>query len=83
MKMTTEPSLDAAMFAHKFNEFATFGIVGMIQPTATIDHVIFLQDAQTTTIRWRVCKDKNLPPFQGRSLIYKNSTGKEEEEEEE
>ena len=63
MKVSAEPSLDAAMLAHEFDKFATLGLVGMIQPTAAIDNVIFLDDAQAAAIGRRVREYKDFVPF--------------------
>ena len=42
MKMSTEPSFDTAMFSHKLNKLATLLLIGMIEPAAAINDVIFL-----------------------------------------
>ena len=61
MKMSREPSFNAAMLSDEFNEFSTSGIVRVIEPTTAIDYMIFLQYAQTASIGWRMGKDKYLP----------------------
>ena len=42
MKVSTEPSLDAAMFPDEFDELAALDFVTVIEPAATVNDVIFL-----------------------------------------
>mmetsp|Transcript_52249 Transcript_52249/g.52642 ORF Transcript_52249/g.52642 Transcript_52249/m.52642 type:complete len:107 (-) Transcript_52249:532-852(-) len=42
MEMSREPRLDAAMLSHQFDEFAALLIVGMVEPAASVHHVILL-----------------------------------------
>lgn len=65
MKVSREPGLDAAVLAHEFNKLAALFIVGMVEPAAAIDDVIFLQDAETTSIGRSVGKDKDAPSVRG------------------
>jgi hypothetical protein len=50
MEMSTKPSLDATILTDNFDKLAAFHIVGMIQPAAAIDDMIFLQDTKSTFI---------------------------------
>ena len=45
MKMSAEPTLDAAMLSDQFDELAAILLVGMVEPAASVDNMILLQDA--------------------------------------
>ena len=65
VKMSTEPTLDAAMLPHELDELATILFIGMVEPAASVDDVILLQHPQTGAIGRSVRKDKYLPPLVG------------------
>lgn len=69
MEVTREPGLDATVFPDQFNEFTAFGFVGVVQPAASIDDVIFLQNTQSRSIGWGMGKDKQLPSVVGRMVL--------------
>jgi hypothetical protein len=50
MEMSREPSLDATVFPHQLDKLLALLLVGMVEPTASVDHVIFLQDAQSRSV---------------------------------
>ena len=58
VEVTREPGLDATVFADQFNVLTAGIFVGMVQPAATVDDVVFLQDTQTRTIGRSMGKDK-------------------------
>lgn len=66
MEMTREPGLDAAMFSDKLNEFTTLRFIGMVEPAASINDMVFLQDTKSRSIRGGMGKYKNLPSVFGR-----------------
>ena len=71
MKMSAEPTLDAAMLTDQLNELATILFVGMVEPAATVDDVILLQDPQTGAIGRSVREYEYLPPLVGGMLDEK------------
>ena len=42
MEMATKPCLDTAMLAHELNKLAALFLVGMVEPAAAVDDVVFL-----------------------------------------
>ena len=68
MEMSAEPTLDAAMLTDQLNELAAILLVGMVEPAASVDNMILLQDTQSRSIGWGVRKDKYLPALIGRML---------------
>ena len=65
VEVSGEPTLDATVFPNELNELAAFGIVGMVEPAATVDDVILLKDAETGSIRRGVSEDEDLPSIVG------------------
>ena len=53
------------MFPHEFNELAALVLLGMVEPTASIDDVIFLNDSKSAAIGRGMRKDENLPSVVG------------------
>ena len=50
MEVPREPTLDAAMLPHDLDEATAIPLVAVIQPTASVDHVILLYDAYAGTV---------------------------------
>mmetsp|Transcript_6268 Transcript_6268/g.9229 ORF Transcript_6268/g.9229 Transcript_6268/m.9229 type:complete len:307 (-) Transcript_6268:225-1145(-) len=69
VKVTREPCLDATVFTDQFNKLTALGLVGMIQPTAAIYNVIFLQNTESTSIWWSMGKDHNFPTLSRRVVL--------------
>ena len=69
VEMSREPSLDATVFTDQFNVFTALSFVGMVEPAASINNVVFLQDTQSRSIGRRVRKDKELPAIFGRMVL--------------
>mmetsp|Transcript_9952 Transcript_9952/g.14081 ORF Transcript_9952/g.14081 Transcript_9952/m.14081 type:complete len:110 (+) Transcript_9952:912-1241(+) len=44
MEVSGEPGLDAPMFSDQFDELSAFLVIGMVEPAAAVDHMIFLQN---------------------------------------
>mmetsp|Transcript_28266 Transcript_28266/g.50084 ORF Transcript_28266/g.50084 Transcript_28266/m.50084 type:complete len:268 (-) Transcript_28266:230-1033(-) len=69
VEMTREPGLDATMFSNKFNELSAFIFVGVIQPAASVDDVVLLQNTQSRSIGRCVGENKQLPTIFGRMSL--------------
>lgn len=65
MEMSAEPTLYAAMLSNELNELATILLIGMVEPAASVDYVILLQNTQSRSIGWGMSKDKYLPSLVG------------------
>mmetsp|Transcript_19692 Transcript_19692/g.31896 ORF Transcript_19692/g.31896 Transcript_19692/m.31896 type:complete len:266 (-) Transcript_19692:78-875(-) len=65
MEMSREPSLDTTMLPDQLDKLLALLLITVIQPTASIDDVILLQDPQSTSIRRSVREDEDLPTLVG------------------
>jgi hypothetical protein len=65
MEMSTKPSLNTPMLPNQLNKLLTLLLIRMIQPTASINNVIFLQDPQARPIGGCMSKNEYLPSLLG------------------
>lgn len=61
MEVTTKPRFNAPVFPDQLNKLFTLFLIGMIQPTTSIDNMILLQDSEPTPIWRSMRKDEDLP----------------------
>ena len=71
MEVTTKPGLNAPVFPDQLDKLFALFLIGMIQPTTSIDNMILLQDSKPTPIWRSMCKDENLPSFLRRMVDNK------------
>mmetsp|Transcript_137876 Transcript_137876/g.239666 ORF Transcript_137876/g.239666 Transcript_137876/m.239666 type:complete len:235 (-) Transcript_137876:466-1170(-) len=71
VEMAREPSLDAPMLAHQLDELAAPFLVTVVQPTATVDYMVFLENAQPRPIGRGMCENKDLPAFRT-GVVFKD-----------
>ena len=62
------PYLNARIFANNVDKFARV-FTTMVEPTATINHVIFLQDTKTRAHGRCMGEDENSPTIVGRTFF--------------
>ena len=65
VEMSREPPLDASVLPDELDELAALGVVGVVEPAASVDDVILLQHPQTGAIGRSVRKNEYLPPLVG------------------
>lgn len=65
MEVSREPTLDATMFPNDLDEASTIPLVAVIQPTASVDHVILLYYAYAGTVGGGVGEDEYTPSLVG------------------
>ena len=66
MEVTTKPGLNAPVFPDQLDKLFALLLIRVIQPTAPVDHVIFLQHPQSRSVGWGVSEDEDLPSLLGR-----------------
>jgi hypothetical protein len=65
VEVTRKPCLDATVFTDDFYELAALLIVGMVEPAATVDDVVLLQDTKTAAVRGSMGEHKDSPTLVG------------------
>jgi len=70
MEMTTKPSLNTPMLSNQLDKLLTLLLIRMIQPTTSINDVIFLQNSQPTSVGRGVSEYEHLPAIFGRMGLY-------------
>jgi hypothetical protein len=69
MEVTREPSLDARVLTNNLNELASV-LSTVIQPTASVDDVILLENAQTRSHRRSMTENEHTPSLTGWAFLH-------------
>mmetsp|Transcript_36373 Transcript_36373/g.48134 ORF Transcript_36373/g.48134 Transcript_36373/m.48134 type:complete len:262 (-) Transcript_36373:341-1126(-) len=65
MEMSREPGLDTTVLAYELDELTALEIVGVVEPAASIDNVVLLEDTETRSVGGCVGEDEDLPSLRG------------------
>ena len=69
VEMSREPSLDASVLPDELDELAALGVVGMVEPAASVDDVVLLEHAEAAAVGRGVGEYEDLPPLVGRVVL--------------
>jgi hypothetical protein len=65
MEMSTKPGLDTPVLPDQLDEFLALLFVRVVQPAATVDNMVLLQDTKSTAIGRGMGEDEYLPSILG------------------